>query len=108
MPDNEIQATETVQDDSVMTSAATDLADRVCFLEFMATTPEFVGPDILDSLGFVTAENFGTLVHFEVDSECFAWVLVRAMVDEREELADVVLVRRGISRTDVERRICDV
>jgi hypothetical protein len=80
--DNEIQVTEAVRDDSVMSSAAADLGNSIRFLEFMTKAPEFLWSDILQSLGLVTAEYCGILRYLDIHGECFEPVSSGARVNE--------------------------
>ena len=102
MADNEIQITEAVRDDSVMSSATADLGNCIRFLEFVTEALEFLWPDILHSLGLVTTEYRGVLRYLDVHGECFEPVSSGARVYEREELTDVVSVSYNVSRTDIE------
>jgi hypothetical protein len=54
--DNELQVTEAVRDDPMMSSAAVDLGNNIRSLEFVTKAPKFLWSDILQSLGLVAAE----------------------------------------------------
>ena len=100
--DNEIQITEAVRDDSVMSSATANLGNYIRFLEFVTEALEFLWPDMLYSLSLVTTEYRGVLRYLDVYSEYFELVSSRARVYKREELTDVVSVSYNVSRTDIE------
>lgn len=76
---DEIQVSEAVRDNSVMSSAAVDLVNSV---RFLTKTPAFIWSKIFYCLHLFPPRNCGVIGYFDSHSECFEPIFARAGIDE--------------------------
>ena len=71
MANDEVQITEAVRDNSVMSSAAANLASRVYLLEFVTKAPKFMWSDKLVGRGLLAREYCSVFRDLDINGECF-------------------------------------
>jgi hypothetical protein len=99
--DKELQTSEAVRYNSVVSSTSTNLAASALLLKRVPITSELVGTNVLDRLSLLAAEDGGIVCDLDVNGEVFPFLITPARVYETKELADVIPVGHNVDGDDV-------